>query len=143
MNKVYAVTLPLESMSGFFAIFTISLFQYMRYDQNLCSIMRKNQFAESQVDSIDGPHYISGLLTIFKQFRTENYRTYLLRLTHFFKNIVFATEKAKNQPSNLPEDGFMTMAFLEELIKFEGSSREVISQNIGTFIFDAYRKENR
>lgn len=36
----------------------------------------------------------------------------------------------------------MTLAFLEELIKFEGSSREIISQNIGTFIFDAYRKEN-
>lgn len=35
----------------------------------------------------------------------------------------------------------MTLAFLEELIKFEGQSREVISQNIGTFIFDAYRKE--
>lgn len=35
----------------------------------------------------------------------------------------------------------MTLAFLEELIKFEGASREIISQNIGTFIFDAYRKE--
>ena len=66
MNKVYAVTLPLESMSGFFTVFTISLFQYLRYDQSLCSIMRKNQFAESQVDAIDGPHYIAGLLTIFK-----------------------------------------------------------------------------
>ena len=143
MNKVYAVTLPLESMSGFFTVFTISLFQYLRYDQSLCSIMRKNQFAESQVDAIDGPHYIAGLLTIFKQFHSENYRHYIQKLTHFFKNVVFAQEKsARHAQTNLTEDGFMTLAFLEELIKFEGASREVISQNIGTFIFDAYRKEN-
>lgn len=46
MNKVYAVTLRLESMSSFFAIFTLCMFQYMRYDTTLCSIMRKNQTME-------------------------------------------------------------------------------------------------
>jgi len=95
MNKVYAVTLPLESMSSFFTIFTISLFQYLRYDHSLCSIMRKNQYSESQVDAIDGPHYIAGVLTIFKQFHSENYRQYIQKLTHFFKNVVFAQEKAR------------------------------------------------
>ena len=65
MKKVYAVTMPLESMSSFFSIFTLSMFQYLRYDTSLCSIMRKNQFSESQVDAIDGPHFITGLLTIF------------------------------------------------------------------------------
>lgn len=83
------------------------------------------------------------MLTIFKQFHSENYRHYIQKLTHFFKNVVFAQEKSARQvQTNLTEDGFMTLAFLEELIKFEGSSREIISQNIGTFIFDAYRKEN-
>ena len=48
----------------------------------------------------------------------------------------------KTPATSLPQDGFMTLAYLEELIKFEGASREVISQNIGTFIFDAYRKES-
>ncbi len=63
-------------------------------------------------------------------------------LTHFFKNIVFATEKAKPAAQHLPEEGFMCLAYLEELIKFEGASRDIISQNIGTFIFDNYRKDN-
>lgn len=103
--------------------------------------MRKNQYENSQMDSIDGPHFITGLLTIFKQFHGENYRVYIQKLTHFFKNIVFATEKARPQANHLPDEGFMTLAFLEELIKFEGASRDIISQNIGTFIFDAYRKE--
>ena len=67
MNKVYAVTLRLESMSSFFAIFTLCMFQFLRYDTTLCSIMRKNQTMEF---AIDGPHYINGLLTIFKQFHS-------------------------------------------------------------------------
>jgi len=46
MNKVYAVTLELESMSSFFAIFTVNMFQYLRYDTDLCSIMRKNEQVE-------------------------------------------------------------------------------------------------
>ena len=138
MNKVYAVTLKLESMSSFFAIFTLCMFQYLRYDTTLCSIMRKNQTMEFP---IDGPHYITGLLTIFKQFHSENYRAYIQKLTHFFKNTVFGSTSARPPATNLPPDGFLTLAYLEELIKFEGASREIISQNIGTFIFDAYRKE--
>ena len=39
----------------------------------------------------------------------------------------------------MPPDGYMTLAFLEELIKFEGASRDIISQQLGTFIFDCYR----
>jgi len=81
------------------------------------------------------------MLTIFKQFHNSNYRAYLLKLIHFFKNVVFGTTDSRPAATQLPPDGFLTLTFLEELIKFEGASREVISQNIGTFIFDAYRKE--
>jgi len=99
-------------------------------------MMRKN--ANSL--EIDGPHYIVGLLTIFKQFHTDNYKHYIMLLTHFFKNIIHANGLAKTPSQQLPHEGYMTLAFLEELIKFEGGSREVISQNIGTFVFDCYRQ---
>jgi hypothetical protein len=125
-------------MPTFFSILTLAMFQYLRYDTTLCSIMRKNQSTEF---AIDGPHFITGLLTIFKQFHSENYRVYIQKLSHFFKNVIYGTIQARPAATQLPPDGFLTLAFLEELIKFEGESREVISQNIGTFIFDAYSKE--
>jgi len=61
-------------MPTFFAFFTLALFNYLRYDTTLCSIMRKNQSTEF---NIDGPHLITGLLTVFKQFHSENYRVYI------------------------------------------------------------------
>ena len=85
--------------------------------------MRKNQYSAE----IDGPHFIVGLITIFKQFHPENYKTFILLMSHFFKNIVFMQTTFKDTPKQLPHEGYMTLAFLEELIKFEGQSREIIS----------------
>lgn len=31
------------------------------------------------------------------------------------------------------------MIYLEELIKFEGTSREIVTQNLGSFIFDYFK----
>jgi len=83
-----------------------------------------------------------GIITLFKQFHPENYRTYILLLSHFFKNIIYMQSEIKPTPKQLPIEGYMTLAYLEELIKFEGESREVISQHIGIFVFDCYRKDN-
>lgn len=64
MNKVYAVTLKLQSMPGFFAVFTLAILQqYLRYEPKVCCLMRKNSTTEFP---IDGAHFITGLLTIFK-----------------------------------------------------------------------------
>jgi len=34
------------------------------------------------------------------------------------------------------------MTFLEELVKFDGTSREIVTQNMGSFIFDYYKTAN-
>jgi len=116
MNKVYALTRKLDAMPYFFAIYTLHGMQHMRYDPYLCSMMRKNQHSAE----LDGPHFIVGLITIFKQFHPENYKTYILLMSHFFKNVMFMQTQITPTPKQLPNEGYMTLAFLEELIKFEG-----------------------
>ena len=39
----------------------------------------------------------------------------------------------------LPMDAYMVMAYLEELIRFDQKSRDIICENIGTYIFDYYK----
>ena len=43
------------------------------------------------------------------------------------------------QTKQLNLEAIVTMTFLEELIKFEGTSRELVTQNLGAFIFDYYK----
>ena len=94
MNKVYALTRRLESMSMFFTIFTLTVFRDMQYNQNQNSMMKKNETS----NDIDGPPFIVGVLTIFKQFHRDNYTEYIHALSHYFKNIVFDTTRAKPAP---------------------------------------------
>lgn len=84
MNKVYALTRKLDAMPYFFAIYTLHALGHMRYDPYLCSMMRKNTHSAE----IQPPHFMVGMITLFKQFHPQNYRTYILLLSHFFKNII-------------------------------------------------------
>ncbi len=40
----------------------------------------------------------------------------------------------------LNAEAVISMTFLDELIKFEGSSRELVTQNLGSFIFDYHKQ---
>ena len=108
----------------------------MVHSAKLSSLVRKSK--ESL--PIDGPHFIVGLLTVFKQFHPSNYKRYLLILSHYYKNVIFATTQEKVPVRGLPEESTNILTYLDELMKFETSPREIISQNLGTFVFDSYRQ---
>lgn len=50
-----------------------------------------------------------------------------------------ANKDMQLQKRVLDPDATQTMTFLEELIKFEGTSREIVSQNLGSYIFDYFK----
>lgn len=77
---------------------------------------------------IDGPHFIVGLLTVFKQYNPVNYKRYLFILSHFYKNVIYNTTLTKDKPCVvLPEDSSSILVFMEELMKFEATPREVVA----------------
>jgi hypothetical protein len=88
---------------------------------------------------VDGPHFIIGLVTIFKQFHYSHFKKYILYLIHFIKVNLFASKDIHLQSRNLNAEAVISMTFLEELIKFEGSSRELVTQNLGSFVFDYHK----
>lgn len=88
---------------------------------------------------IDGPHFIIGLVTIFKQFHFSHFKKYILYLIHYVKCGLSANKDMQLQKRVLDPDATQTMTFLEELIKFEGTSREIVSQNLGSYIFDYFK----
>jgi hypothetical protein len=63
MCKVYELTNKLNYMSEFFCTLTLTLLNdHFSYASKLNSLVRKN----AQAVAVDGPHYIVGLLTVFK-----------------------------------------------------------------------------
>jgi len=77
---------------------------------------------------IDGPHFIIGLVTLFKQFHVSQYKKYILYLIHYVKVALNSAKEVQLQKRVLDADATTTMTFLEELVKFEGgTSREVVT----------------
>jgi len=81
-----------------------------------------------------------GLLTVFKQYNPVHYKRFLFILSHYYKNVIYNTTLLKEKVTELPVDSSNILVFMEELMKFESTPREVISQNLGTFVFDSYQK---
>jgi hypothetical protein len=89
---------------------------------------------------VDGPHFIIGLVTVFRQFHYSHFKKYILYLIHYIKTNLTASKDIHMQSRILNAEAVISMTFLEELIKFEGSSRELVTQNLGSFIFDYHKQ---
>jgi len=87
---------------------------------------------------LDGPHFIVGLLTIFKQYHNSNFLKYMMYLSNYLKNAISVGQYQPNGLKQLPPEVSPVLAFMEELMRFEGSSRDVVCQIVGPYIFDYF-----
>lgn len=65
---------------------------------------------------------------------------YINILCHYFKNDVFKQRSLGIVPRELTRDGSMTLAYLDEIMRFKHGSRESINQILGTYVFDTYKR---
>ena len=86
-NKAYSLTRDPHQLPLVFALVTLNALQYLQYDTFLCSLVKSKKEM-----ILDGPHFITGLLTIFKQYHNSNFRRYLMFLANYFKNVVHAAQ---------------------------------------------------
>ena len=112
-------------MSLFMMNFTIyALTTQLKFDEKLSTLRRADPKAvvpKNQIP-IDGPHFIVGVISIFKQFNPDHYRRYIQHLAHYVKSIVHVSF---GRP--LPPEAAIVMTYLDELVKFDGESREVVT----------------
>lgn len=133
LNKCYYLTRPLEKMSLFMALFSISALTQLQFDQTLLTFRKLEMKKEQFNVQLDGPHLIVGILTMFKQFHSSHYKTYLSHLAHYFK-LQVQTYKGLQ----MPPDATNVLLWLDEIIKFDNEMREVVGQELGGFVFDCY-----
>lgn len=132
-SKVYSLTRDLHQLPLVFTLVTLNALQYVHYDTFLYSLVRSKREVV-----LDGPHFITGLLTIFKQYHNSNFMKYLMFLSNYLKNAVHAGQLQPQGMKALPPEVSPVLAYLEELMRFEGSSRDVVCQVLGPYIFDNF-----
>lgn len=121
-------------MSLVFALITLNALQYLVYDTRMFTLIRSRREV-----TIDGPHFLVGILTIFKQYHNSHFRRYLMFLANYFKNLVNSAQMLPSGMKQLPIDSSPLLCLFEELMRFDGTSRDVIVQITGPFIFDYFK----
>jgi WASH complex subunit strumpellin len=133
MNKVYSLSRDLHHMPLVFALVTLNALNYVQYDTHLYSLVRSKKEVV-----LDGPHFIVGLLTIFKQYHSSNFLKYMMYLSNYLKNVIQASQFSPTGMKQLPPECTPILCFLEELMRFDGRGRDVVCQIIGPYIFDYF-----
>ena len=133
MNKVYSLSRDLHHMPLMFSLVTLNALQYLEYDTHLYSMVRSRKEMV-----LDGPHFITGLPTLFKQYHNSNFLKYICFLSHYLKNVISSSQYQPNGLKQLPPEMSPMLCFLEELMRFEGKSRDVITQILGPYTFDYF-----
>ena len=85
-NKVYSLTRDLHQLPLLMTVVTLNALGYLYYDTFTFSLVGKKDTV------LDGPHFITGLLTVFKQYHRSNFRKYLMFLANYFKNLVHTAQ---------------------------------------------------
>ena len=133
MNKVYSLSRDLHYMPLMFALVSMNALQYLQYDTHLYSLVR----AKREV-VLDGPHFITGMLTIFKQYHNSNFLKFVMYLSNYLKNVIAYHQFQPNGLKQLPPEMSPILCFMEELMRFEGKSRDVVCQILGPYLFDYF-----
>jgi len=135
MRKVYNLTKDLDYFPLGACLITLQVLSQLRYDDKLFTLVIKNKEAIA-----DGPPFIAGVLTIFRQYHIDQYKKYLMYLEHFIKCTILNSHSGQSTfPKAVPSDAVLTMSYLEEILRFDGSSRELVKQQIGTYLFDYFK----
>ena len=59
-------------------------------------------------------------------------------LANYHRNLIHAGQFSPNGVKMLPGEAAPLLVFMEEIMRFEGSSRDVITQMVGPYIFDYF-----
>lgn len=88
LNKIYQLTRPLDMMSIFLATFSIGILRELTFDKKLNTLRRfvdPKQKNTLQPYILDGPHLLVGVITLFRQFHSNNFKEYIWYMGHYYK----------------------------------------------------------
>lgn len=137
IHKVYVLAKDLDYMALSMLLLTLTAASNLHYDLNVNSLVRKTKSA-----NIDGPCFVMGLITIFKQFHNSHFKKFLVYMSHYIKSsIEVSKDKGSLQKlGQYPQDVTVCFGILEEILRFGKYDREVIKQVLGVnFLFDNFK----
>ncbi|XP_060076742.1 WASH complex subunit 5-like [Ylistrum balloti] len=134
LMKIYITTERLPCFSIFNFLLVVSHLPKLVYSKSLSGMVSKKL-----TDPLDGPPFVTGCVTLLKQFHSESTSHFLAYLGQYVRSIVEVLPVTKSQDA--PQDVLNTLVFLEDFLFYSGLSRKALDAHVPTYIFDEFRSQ--
>ncbi|XP_076082010.1 WASH complex subunit 5-like isoform X2 [Mytilus galloprovincialis] len=129
LAKIYITTKRLPHFSLFNSLFVLSHLPKLVYSKSISGLTCKKL-----TDPLDGPPFVTGCITLLKQFHSENTDSFLALLGQYVRSTVNMLPNVKSP--DLSQDALNVLVFLEDFIYYSGMSRKVIEAQVPPYLFD-------
>eukprot|EP00299_Pterocystis_sp_00344_P017522 c8776_g1_i1.p1 GENE.c8776_g1_i1~~c8776_g1_i1.p1 ORF type:complete len:1014 (-),score=293.32 c8776_g1_i1:149-3190(-) len=134
-SKIYITSEPLDHFPLVVFVLVLSQLTRFTYDTRLCSLINKDK-----KDTLDGPPFIVGVLTLLKQFHSSHTQAFMSYLAQYLRAQVVSAFAKEPKPTELPAETVTILLFFEEFCKFSSIDRKVLDDIVPSFIFDYFRR---
>lgn len=129
LSKIYITTKRLPHFPLFNFVLVISHLPKLVYTKSISGMTCKKP-----TDPLDAPPFVTGCITLLKQFHSENTEVFLALLGQYVRSTVDILPSVKSV--ELSQDALNVLVFLEDFIYYSGLSRKVIEAQVPPYLFD-------
>ena len=134
LTKIYITAKPLPNIPLFLFLLILSQLPKLQYIKSVgCLVSKKS---ESGV-TVDGAALVVGVVTILKQFHSQNTEDCLALLGSHLCKITEALASAS--VSAFPPEAFNLLVFLEQYLSFTKQPRQIVEAHVPGYILDEYQ----
>ena len=134
LSKIYITTKRLPYFPLFVFLCTISQLSKLQYLRSVGEMVSRRP-----TDAIDGAPFITGMITLLKQFHSENTDHFLALLGQYVRSYVDAAQLTR--PGEFPQEAINILVFLEDFAYYGGLHKKTIEGYIPSYIFAQYQSQ--
>eukprot|EP00051_Salpingoeca_urceolata_P033878 m.22586 g.22586 ORF g.22586 m.22586 type:complete len:1163 (-) comp6876_c0_seq1:95-3583(-) len=130
LRKIYVTTKKLSHFPTAVFFFTIAQVARLTYSKTIGSLT-----VRKLGDTLDGPPFICGLITLLKQFHSTHTHSYFSLLGQYIRAQVNLRDP---KAADLPQELTTALAFLDQFCQYSDTARKVATVYIPPYLFDEY-----
>jgi WASH complex subunit strumpellin len=132
LAKIYVTTKKLRYFPVTVFFYVVSQLQRLVYLKSVGSLV-----ARKPGDDVDGPPFVTGVITLLKQFHSTHTHRFLAYMGQYVRTHIELQNEAKQ--ADLSAEVLTALVFLDEFCLYGGSTRKAVTVFVPEYLFDEYR----
>jgi WASH complex subunit strumpellin len=138
LSKIYVTTTVVKNFSIICFLFVITQLPKLTYNKSVGTLLSRKP-----ADPLDGPAFVTGCLTLLRQFHSHNTDQFLGYMGQYIRTMVHTQITAKEKSSSLSPEVVNALCYLEQFTHYSHLPRRAVEKYIPAYIFAEFRQHHQ